>query len=425
MSLHITSRFDSGAIDVVDATRADDIRLRIRADSAADFAQWFHFRVSGAQGVAARYTFENAGQSAYPGGWEDYTVAASYDTVDWFRVETTRYDGQTMVMHHTAAHDVVYYAYFEPYGEARRLALVGEVLAGGKARASDIGRSCEGRPMTVLTFGVSAGMPETTAGPSAETASGAAPAAAPGAPSEARPAAPAKARIWIIARQHPGETMAEWFVEGMVRRLAGLGDWAGDPIARLLCARAEIRLVPNMNPDGSALGNLRTNAAGVNLNREWMTPDAVRSPEVLAVREAIAASGVDLFFDIHGDEVLPYNFVAGSEMLPDFTAAQRRTQDRFIALFKAASPEFQDVHGYSNDRYQEDALTLASKYIAHTYGCLSLTLEMPFKDNADQPAPRTGWDGARSAALGAAMCQAIHQYLRAGDEAVVQGSDVG
>ncbi|MCY0387765.1 M14-type cytosolic carboxypeptidase [Robbsia sp. Bb-Pol-6] len=388
MSLHITSRFDSGAIDVVDATHPDDVRLRIRGDSAADFAQWFHFRVSGVRDVAARYTFENAGQSAYPGGWEGYTVAASYDTRDWFRVETTHYDGQALVMHHTAAHDVVYYAYFEPYGEARRQALVGEMQASGKAVASDIGRSCEGRPMTVLTFGTAAAAASAT-----------------------RTAAPAKARIWIIARQHPGETMAEWFVEGMARRLAGLGEWAGDPIGRLLRERAEIRLVPNMNPDGSALGNLRTNAAGANLNREWMAPDATRSPEVVAVRAAIAASGVDLFFDIHGDEVLPYNFVAGSEMLPDFTAAQRQTQDRFIALFKAASPEFQDVHGYSNDRYQEDALTLASKYIAHHYGCLSLTLEMPFKDNADQPEPRTGWNGARSAALGAAMCQAIYQHL--------------
>ena len=37
-----------------------------------------------------------------------------------------------------------------------------------------------------------------------------------------------------------------------------------------------------MNPDGSVLGNLRTNAAGANLNREWLQP-LERSPEVLAV----------------------------------------------------------------------------------------------------------------------------------------------
>jgi len=424
MTISITSRFDSGAIDVVDAQRPDDIRLRIRADSASPFAQWFHFRVSNVRGVACRYTFENASASAYPQGWENYRVVASYDSVNWFRVDDTQYDGTSMVMRHTAASDTVYYAYFEPYSEARHHAFLGEAAATGLARLTDLGKTCEGRAMTVVTIGdtdvlaSSTTIPATVstastlssrigelsdAGASVQTdrASVTTPAQVPF----------AKPRIWVIARQHPGETMAEWFVEGMIRRLLGMGEWAGDPIGRQLRERAVIRLVPNMNPDGAALGNLRTNAAGANLNREWMTPDAARSPEVLAVRDAIDASGADMFFDIHGDEVLPYNFVAGSEMLPDFTAEQAATQASFIALFKAASPDFQDVHGYATDRYEADSLTLASKYIAHRHGCLSLTLEMPFKDNANAPDARVGWNGARSAALGAAMCQAILQQL--------------
>lgn len=31
--------------------------------------------------------------------------------------------------------------------------------------------------------------------------------------------APEKKKIWVIARQHPGETMAEWFIEGLLDRL--------------------------------------------------------------------------------------------------------------------------------------------------------------------------------------------------------------
>jgi len=383
MPIRISSRFDSGAIEVVDAERADDVRLRLRADSASDFAQWFHFRVNGVKGVACRYTFENASTSAYPEGWRGYHVAASYDGVRWFRVPTTFYDGQTMVLTHTPDADTVFYAYFEPYGEARHHAFLGEVAQSGLAEVEDIGLSCEGRPITVVKIG-------------ADSVAGT-----------------VKPRVWIIARQHPGETMAEWFVEGMIRRLTGMGDWAGDPIGTRLRESAVIRLVPNMNPDGSALGNLRTNAAGANLNREWMTPDAKRSPEVLAVRSAIAQTGIDMFFDIHGDEVLPYNFVAGSEMLPDFTPEQLATQSAFVSRFKAISPDFQDVEGYPVGKYQEDALTLASKYMAHQYGCLSLTLEMPFKDNANAPDPSVGWNGARSASLGAAMCQAILQQILA------------
>jgi murein tripeptide amidase MpaA len=207
--------------------------------------------------------------------------------------------------------------------------------------------------------------------------------------------------------------MAEWFVEGLVKRLVGWGEWAGDPIARKLYEHAVFHIVPNMNPDGSAHGNLRTNAAGANLNREWMDPDPERSPEVFSVREAIHSTGCDLFFDIHGDETLPYVFVAGCEMLPGFTARQAAEQKAFIEAFKLATPDFQDKYGYESSKYQEDALKLASKYIGHTLGCLSLTLEMPFKDNANLPDERVGWNGQRSAALGAAMLGAILRHLEA------------
>jgi murein tripeptide amidase MpaA len=44
---------------------------------------------------------------------------------------------------------------------------------------------------------------------------------------------------------------------------------------------------------------------------------------------------------------------------------------------------------------------------------LSLTLEMPFKDNANLPDERVGWNGERSAALGASMLQAILRHLQA------------
>jgi murein tripeptide amidase MpaA len=132
---------------------------------------------------------------------------------------------------------------------------------------------------------------------------------------------------------------------------------------------------------------------------------------VLVVRDAIHALGCDMFFDIHGDEALPYVFVAGSEMLPNFGERQAREQRAFVEHFLAASPDFQTRFGYASDKYREDALKLASKYISHAFGCLSLTLEMPFKDNANWPDAQQGWNGARSAALGAAMLAAIWRQL--------------
>jgi murein tripeptide amidase MpaA len=158
-----------------------------------------------------------------------------------------------------------------------------------------------------------------------------------------------------------------------------------------------------MNPDGSVLGNLRSNAAGANLNREWAAPSPETSPEVFLVRERMRETGVHAFLDVHGEEGLPYVFVAGGEMLPGFTPEQSRVQGEFVANFKRASPEFQDVHGYGAGKYNEEALKLASKWVGHSFGCLSLTLEMPFKDNANLPDAETGWNGERSRKLGAAI----------------------
>ncbi|VFT05201.1 peptidase M14, carboxypeptidase A [Pseudomonas aeruginosa] len=116
-------------------------------------------------------------------------------------------------------------------------------------------------------------------------------------------------KLWVIAQQHPGEHMAEWFMEGLIERLQRPDD---TEMQRLL-EKADLYLVPNMNPDGAFHGNLRTNAAGQDLNRAWLEPSAERSPEVWFVQQEMKRHGVDLFLDIHGDEEIPHVFAAGCE----------------------------------------------------------------------------------------------------------------
>jgi murein tripeptide amidase MpaA len=380
MSIKISSQFDAGAIDVVSATNAGAIELKIRKDSHADITQWFYFRLQGAQGEACTLRFLNAGTSAYPDGWNDYQAMASYDRVNWFRVPTS-FDGQVMTISHTPGMDSVYYAYFEPYSWERHLELLDRAQMSEQVRMLDLGSTVEGRDMNLLVIGD--------------------PAAA---------GSPDRKKVWVIARQHPGETMAEWLVEGMLDALLDPADAFG----RQLLKEAVFYVVPNMNPDGSVRGNLRTNAAGANLNREWNAPTMERSPEVFLVKQKMKETGCDLFLDVHGDEGLPYVFVAGSGALPTFTAEQAAQEKQFAADFKIASPDFQDVHGYPEAPYTDEVLTMGSPHITHAFGCLALTLELPFKDNANDPDPETGWDGARSARLGAAVLQPILQAIRRG-----------
>src|SRR5471030_1167217 len=376
MTIKISQNFDSGAIEVLRADSAATIELNLRKDSHADIHQWFHFRLQGASGQACVMRFLNAGQATYARGYEGYNAVASYDGEYWFRVPTS-FDGEVMTIAHTPERDSVYYAYFEPYSFERHLRLLGEVAENPLARVLDLGSTVDGRDMNLVVIGK----------PQAEK------------------------KIWFIARQHPGEAMAEWFIEGLIDAL--LDD--ANPIARKLLQRCVFYIVPNMNPDGSVRGNLRTNAAGANLNREWLNPTMERSPEVFLVKNKMLEIGCDLCLDIHGDEGLPYVFVAGSESLPTFTPDQEEAQQYFIDNFLIASPDFQDEFGYGATPYTEETLTLASTYVTHAFGCLSLTLEMPFKDNANDPDPEAGWSGARSAELGKAVLQPVLQSLLAMD----------
>ncbi|HEV7928933.1 MAG TPA: M14-type cytosolic carboxypeptidase [Nitrosospira sp.] len=376
MSIKISHQFDAGAIEVLRADSPQAIELNLRKDSHADFAQWFHFRLQGARDQACAMRIMNASQATYSQGWENYQAVASYDREHWFRVPTS-YDGKVLTITHTPECDSVYYAYFEPYSWDRHLQLLGRAENSPVARVQDLGSTVDGRDMNVVVVG----------NPAAEK------------------------KVWVIARQHPGESMAEWFAEGMLEALLD----RFNPVARRLLQEAVFYIVPNMNPDGSVRGNLRTNAAGANLNREWVTPSMETSPEVFVVKKKIHETGCDLFLDIHGDEILPYVFVAGCEMLEGFTEPQLAEQQAFIEQLKLASPDFQSTHGYAAGKYREDMLKLASKYVGHTFKCLSLTLEMPFKDNAQLPDPQVGWNGARSARLGAAMLQPILQAVAKGN----------
>ncbi|WP_165088637.1 M14 family metallopeptidase [Neisseria yangbaofengii] len=367
--MKISTQFDAGSVIVNDLSDPGNIRLSLRPDNAADFAQWFYFRLQGAAYQNCVMHFDNAAQAAYPDGWEEYQACASYDRRNWFRVPTY-YENGVLTINHTPLSNSVYYAYFEPYSHEQHLNLLGEAQGSGLCQIDDLGSTVQGRDINLLTIGNQV---------------------------------ESDLKVWVIARQHPGETMAEWFVEGFLGRLLD----PQDPTARALLDRATFYIVPNMNPDGSVLGNLRTNAAGADLNREWQNPTMERSPEVYVVRKKMRETGVDLFLDIHGDEGLPFVFMAGTEGVPSYNERIAALEVQFKQALLAASPDFQDEIGYPKDKTCQANLNMATSWIGEQFKCLAYTLEMPFKDNNNLPDDDFGWNGQRSLRLGEAMVSAI------------------
>ncbi len=370
MTLSINAAFDGGNIRLV-AIDGDRVDLEIVADRQSDFYQWFYFRVAGAE-VGRTLTFRilNAGGSAYPFGWPGYKVRASTDRLAWRMTDTGYADG-VLEWHWTPTATLGWFAYFAPYTMEQHEALVARTALVPGMRHRELGQSLDGQAIDCFTIGT---------GPK---------------------------QVWIYGRQHPGESMTEWWMEGALERL---GD-AADPVTRDLLAKATVHVVPNMNPDGTRRGHLRTNAAGVNLNREWHMPTAERSPEVLCVRNAMDETGVVVAMDVHGDEAIPANFIAGFEGIPSWTDAHGAKFYDYGRRLAAHTPDFQTEKGYPKSALGTANLSMSTNQVAERFGAVSMTLEMPFKDHDPNADPEFGWSPERSKRLAHAMLETLADMI--------------
>jgi len=346
-----SSAFDSGNGELVSAT-ADVLTVRMTEEPFTEkdgrrHFQWFHFRVTGARGRALKVVIQNAGDASYPDGWHGYEAFVSADRVRWRREPNTSYvDGELVIRLDPVPGDAVYLAYFVPYSQEQHHDLVARAASAPGVRLVNLGATLDGRAIDCLRFGDGSSssdeddrwVPEPRFAGSSEEDAAAVKAldAALDLTAWEREGG-AKRSVWVIARQHPGESMASWWMEGFVGRL--LDD--EDPVARRVRRRANVFCVPCVNPDGAYRGHLRTNAAGANLNREWGEPTLELSPEVFHVRRAMDETGVDLMLDAHGDEAEPYCFIVGGEGVPGWDARRAGIQRRFKDAYARACPDFQ------------------------------------------------------------------------------------
>ena len=367
MTLAINAAFDGGNIHVVaidddgDSVRCD---LQIVRDHQSDFFQWFYFRAAGLT-AGRRVTFRllNAGDSAYPFGWPGYRARASTDLETW-RMIDTRYERGVLEFDWSGDGPVAWFAYCAPYTMEMHARLIARIAARPGVAHRELGRTLDGQAIDYFRVG------------------------------------DGEKQVWLYARQHPGESMAEWWMDGAL-------DWLTSPAAAPLLAAATVHVVPNMNPDGTRRGHLRTNAAGVNLNREWHAPSAERSPEVLYVLREMDRTGVDFALDVHGDEAIAANFIAGFEGIPSLTEEQGRRFIEFGRRLAAHTPDFQTEKGYDRSAPGKANLSMSTNQLAERFGAVSVTLEMPFKDHDPNPDAVEGWSPARSKALGVACLEVL------------------
>lgn len=103
--------------------------------------------------------------------------------------------------------------------------------------------------------------------------------------------------VWLMFRQHAWESGSSWTADGMLRQLPKGIIW---------------KVLPCCDPDGVALGGVRFNRHGFDLNRNWDSPDDFRlRPEIAFQKAAIEnwlrrKGRCDLFLSLHNTETSEY-----------------------------------------------------------------------------------------------------------------------
>ncbi|CAB9528576.1 Cytosolic carboxypeptidase 1 [Seminavis robusta] len=412
VTISISDTFDGGNIKFVeqrvnpDDASVIDVIAHIKPDVYTELEemahmQYFAFRVTlggllslEQEEQKVNYILANAQDVSYPEAWSGTTVfyGSDLDDVDgWKRNLTTHYgDGKLSWQQTHTRNGSLYFSYFPPFSYARHLKLISQCTP--HAQVGTLGQSLEGREMEFITIGSGS------------------------------------LTCWIIHRQHPGETMAEHYAEGLLHRLLGIptnGDTTGDKVVQEALQKFTFYIVPCMCPDGSVKGHLRTNACGANLNREWATvkpgytaPSLERSPEVYHVLHKMDETGVDVCIDVHGDEELPFNFISGAELIPAWGPRLQALHGAFVAAYGRSNNSMQAAIGYPPPESAEMVLrymNVATNQISQRFNCLAVTLEMPFKDCLTTSDPDVGWNPAQSRKLGATVLEAlvqVHPLLR-------------
>jgi len=343
----VTADFPGGNVDGVAILAPNHLRITARPD-LSPHPLWFYFCLENAAVPSVRVDLANADECAPDASdWRHVRPVFSGDGRHWQRVARTNYVMDDEAGNYfTFTTPVVglrtYVAYCFPYPPPSLTADLDRFAERGCAefRRETLTETAEGRPLELVSVGP-----------------------------EARPAG----AVWLVARQHAGETPPSFVLRGLL-------DWVTGPEAEAVEARRSLRfqIAPLVDVDGAHHGRFGKDEAPVDRNRDWR-PEPVR-PETAALAEAITRSWrqspydvlIDLHASHHGDtKAFFFGIDRGrSDLLHD-------RQTRLLSELEALSPE--EVGFTSRDIVARAAPEGSLRaWSSRRHGSLALCLEMSY-----------------------------------------------
>ena len=131
---------------------------------------------------------------------------------------------------------------------------------------------------------------------------------------------------------------------------------------------------------------------------------------MLCVRDAMDETGVDFAMDVHGDEAIPADFLAGFEGIPSWTDAQGEIFHLFAKTLARRTPDFQTEQGYPVARPGGQSVDVdqpARRALRRGVDDAGDAVQGPRADARSD----FGWSAERSMRLGADCLGALHEMI--------------
>jgi len=379
MAVQVRTDFAGGnacALEISEADGADVVRFAAAPHGGTE-ALWFSLAVEGCGPRPVDVVLTNLDSCLGDATqWERVWPVARQGDGPWLRLPAGNVrllaDGRREVCWRVQpAGDAFQLAFCYPYGQAELAALVHDT--GGYWSCDAVGVSGGGRPLPRLS-----------------NSGGAEGATAPG--------------IYLVARQHAGETPGSWVLDGLLRRAAE----TVAPDELLLWA------APLANLDGVVEGDYGKDPFPHDLNRAWTVPPMRHEVLVLQrdmrrwARRCRPAAVVDLHAPGGCETEGAYFFIPRAARPPDSVAAARAALEVLLSRLPEDIVSREPVHQPSYpSRWDADG-TIGGWAWDHL-SLPSVSLETPY--GASRELPLTPVEYGR---LGAALLEGLRAVAAAG-----------
>ncbi len=329
--VRLLADFEASRMDECKNVGANNFQIVIKPEnSPINSSPWYAFKVLAEQPTAVRISIKIAGKRE-----NRYLPKISDDMKSW-QVHDYRYRKKNLTINvnatpkptYIAAQEVINNQYYVDW--AKHLAAISQV------KQSKLGESIQGRPIYKIE----------SKGNSDEW-------------------------LVILGRLHPPEITGALALFPFVETLL-----ANNSFAESFRKKYNLLIIPNLNPDGVAMGNWRHNANGVDLNRDWITFKQPETTQVHQYLQALVASGQKIKFAVDFHSTQHDVFYT---MPVDYGVEERYFVKHWLGALNQAMPNFEVIQKPGNRPNNG----VSKQYFADNYQVHAITYEMGDETNRD------------------------------------------